>query len=460
MSSSSDYHTETPVMVTPQTITQHALLQMSSTGRRFWVAVLILGVLFALGIVGFIIRATGGFDDRVPWGYYAATFGFLFTAVQTAPMVAIAMRMVKANWGKPLVRASELFALASILNLLIFIPLMFLIPSLQGRSSLWVSAPIGAPHTWDLLVVLFLVICSLGILYTSLLPDLAAIRDHAEPGSFRQRFAARLSPFWQGTQRQWRLMRSALTILGGLYFMFIIFGHALLSTDIAESLVPGWKDSIFPAFHALSGLQSALAIVIVTLFCLRTFGGYKNQIHVEQFWHLSKIMMAFCLLWFYFWFSEFITYWYGRMPTEQNLLKYLMFDTYRFPFLMAFFFSFVVPFFGILLWKPFRKSIIGPTIAAVFILIGMFFDRIRIYVASFGVRDSLGHEFDTIYPATLPGAPDIFIMIGGIAGSALIYLLATRLIPPIALWEMKEDLLLRRVKKFLRREVTVLGKPE
>ena len=450
---------ELPALATPQAVERHGLGQLTSTGPRFRVAALILGGLFILGIVGFIIRATGGFDDRQPWGYYAAMFGYLLTTVQSAPLVAIGLRLVKAHWSKPLVRVAELYAVVGLLNLLWFLPFMALIPSIEGRHSLWVARPLGAPHTWDLLVVLFLVICGLGLLYTSALPDLAAVRDHGS--GFRQRFAARLSSFWSGTRFQWRILYAGIGFLGAFYFLLLVFGHALLSTDLALSLVAGWRDSIFPAFHALSGLQSAVAVVIVTLFVLRTFGGQREHLHLDQFWGLGKILLALSLLWMYFWFAGFVTYWYGRTPVEQNLLKYLMFESYRLPFLMAFSLNFVGPVFLILLWNPFRKSILGPTIAATMILVGTLFDRIRIYGAAFGYdSEKYGDPIATVPPAILPGAPDIFIIIGGVAGSILIYMLATKLIPVVSLWEMKEDLLLRRVRPFLRRQVTVLGKPD
>ncbi|MBI2872717.1 MAG: hypothetical protein HYY00_05970 [Chloroflexi bacterium] len=443
---------------TPQEVVRHGLERMTSAGPLFRGTVIVLGALFALGIVGFIIRASQGFDDRLPWGYYAAVFGYFLTTAQSAPMVAIALRAVKAGWRRPVARVAEMWTVVGVLNLLWFLPIMALVPTIEGRRSLWVTRPIGAPHAWDLLVVLFLAVCGLGLLYTSALPDLAAVREKGS--GFRQRFARTLSSFWRGTRLQWNVLYGGIALLGTFYAMLLVFGHALLSTDVAMSMVPGWKDAIFPAFHALSGLQSAVAVVIVTLFVLRTWGGYKEQIHVDQFWGLSKLLLAFSLLWFYFWFSGFITFWYGRAPTEQVLLRYLYFESYRLPFLMAFFLNFVAPIFLVLLWNPFRKSILGPTLAAAFILVGTLFDRIRIYVAAFSAGDPFADALEHVPAAHLPGVPDILIVVGGLAGAVLMYMLAVRLIPVMAWWELKEGLLLRRVRPFLRRHMTVVAKPD
>ena len=59
-----------------------------------------------------------------------------------------------------------------------------------------------------------------------------------------------------------------------------------------------------------------------------------------------------------------------------------------------------------------------------------------------------------------PDMADIFIIVGGIAGAILLYLLASRIVPALNIWEQKEMLLYRVHKPFHRTEVMVLGKPE
>jgi hypothetical protein len=50
-------------------------------------------------------------------------------------------------------------------------------------------------------------------------------------------------------------------------------------------------------------------------------------------------------------------------------------------------------------------------------------------------------------------------MVRFIAGSILIFMLATRLIPAVNLWEQKEMLLYKAEIQFHRTKVTVMGKP-
>ena len=89
-----------------------------ASSRGFWIAVLALGVLLALGFAGFVLKlAERGTDDPSAWGYYAALVAFLLTAGGGAVMVAIATRLAKAHWRRPISRASEMFTVVVLYTL-------------------------------------------------------------------------------------------------------------------------------------------------------------------------------------------------------------------------------------------------------------------------------------------------------------------------------------------------------
>ena len=224
-------------------------------------------------------------------------------------------------------------------------------------------------------------------------------------------------------------------------------------------MIPGWKDAIFPVVYSLSGFQSALGLILIIMFVLRRFGGYQEYIGISPFWSASKLLLAFSLLWVYHMFSFGITYWYGRTELEQNVLKYLLFGSYGWVFAGNFFFSFVAPFLT-LLWNPVRKTDWGPALAGAFALIGAFLFNIRIFVGSFNAGNVYGEFLNEVPPPVFPGLSDILIVIGGIGGAAFIYLLATRVIPIISLWEIKEGLLYQKMETFIRGRYLVLAKPE
>ncbi len=471
--------------LTDQEVTEHLSRKVITLERGFWLAIAGLGALVVLGIVGFVVRAMDdGFSDmaRPAWGYYAAMFGFLLVTVGSIPVVAVGFRWTKSHWRRPISRASELFALVGLLNVLWFIPLIFLLPDInlgdtlgegfvvgEDRRTIWFEVPIGAPLWWDTLAVVFLFLCGMAILWVSARPDMAAL---ARVGSgWRAGLWRRLAAGWEGTEKEWKLQGASLAVLGAFYFMLLIFVHMLISLDFSLSLVPGWKDSIFAPHHALTGLQASAGTLLVTMFLLRNVGGFRQYLGVDHFWSFSKILLGLTLLWGYFWFSEFMTFWYGRDLTEQSVIRLVMFESYRSAFLLNFFFSFLIP-LSMLIWNGVRKSIIGPSIAGASVVIGAFFMMVRLYVPAFNVpQEHLGAhsiaEFDPrggpIADWLLPVPPDVwdvFIILGGLGAIPFLFLLGTKLLPAMSMWEIKEGLLYILYRPFMKGRYMVLGKPE
>lgn len=448
------------------TVSRDLIHLHNSKGKIFGIAAAVTSVLFLLGVLGFVLKLTGGVDDPSEWGYYAALVSFLITAGQGALMVSIATRMVKAHWRRPISRAAEMFAVVGLYNLILLIPLFWVLPSLSdGRRSLWFfnelkNIPGNMPQIQVLLSMTFLVLAGLGLLWISSLPDLAVIRD-SEVNKKRKGLIGRLAGQWYGTSKQWFIQYHRLGMMGAFYFMMLITTHFLFSMDFSMTLVPGWIDALYPATHAHNSLQAGVALVLITMFVLRKFGGYSNYIEYEQFWGLGKLLFALSLLWFWFWFSSFIIFWYGAKPNEQGVLDLLMVGPYLPVFLIAFTLNFVVPLFT-MMWNPLRRSIWGPTVIACSVLIGTGFDRIRIYVSSWSVATQENKHLLTEIPSAIkPDVADILIWVGGISGAILIYLLATRIIPVVSIWEQKELLLYKFHKPFHRlEEVLVLAKKD
>ncbi len=448
---------------------------------KFWLAVAVAGGLFALGIIAFLVRALDkGLSDSVrnEYGYYAAAFAFLIVTATTAPLAAIAFRWTKNHWRRSFSRASEMFSLVGILAVVAFIPLLIVLPGIdlngdgflelgKDRRTIWFSAPIGAPIWWDMAGLVGVAVCGLAILWVSARPDMAQIAQVSS--GLRARLMGRLACGWQGTVRDWNVQKGQLALLGAFYFMLLVWVHTLISLDFALSLIPGWRDSIFAAHHVLTGIQASAGLLIVVLFLMKKVGGYDRYIGLDPFWSFAKVLLGLTLLWGYFWFSEFMTFWYGRDETEQSVIKLLMVESYRTPFLLNLFFSFVIP-FALLLWNGVRKSVIGPTIAGASALIGAFFMMVRLYVPAFNIKDVGAEsiaEFEAAHgsiPAqllpVLPDLLDVLMVAGMLGGAAFIFLLGTRLIPLMSVWEMKEGLMYILYRPFMKGKYMVLGKPE
>lgn len=435
------------------------------SSQAFRVAVGLFGVLLLLGIVGFILRVVDGVSDTAKWGYYAAAFAFVLSTAGAAPMIAIIPRIAKGHWNRPISRIAELFGIVGLFNLVVFIPLLWVLPPLEdGRRTLWFyhagEVPNYTPHIWATLAMVALVVVGVLLVWMSALPDIAALRDRTPGGTRKQRLYASLARGWKGTSAQWFMQKHRLGILGALYFAMLVFVHFLISVDFLMALVPGWIDSLYPATHAANAMQAGAATVMLAMVILRQWGGYKDQITLDQFWGLGKLLFALSLLWIWFFFSSFIIFWFGKKPNEQAILELFIKGPYLPIFYATFTLCFLFPMW-FMIWNRIRKSIWGPTILSVSVLVGTFFDRIRMYVASYSVSDqSALHKIENIPATVMPDVADVFILLGVIGGSILTYLLVSRVIPVISIWEKKEMLMYETHKPLHRIHVRVLGKPD
>ena len=450
-------------LMTPKAVEDDLLDKGTLRGSTFRISVIVFAVLSVLGVVGFVIRLTDGIGNTPVWGYHAALFAFILTAAQGAPMVAIAPRIANAHWRRSISRVAELFGLVGVVSFIIYIPIAWVLPSMEdGRRTLWfygkLHMPAHMPEITVTLVLLALTVTGLWLLWVSAMPDFAMLRDRST--GTKKLWYGRLARGWVGTSGQWHWQKHRLGILGAFYFMMLVTAHFAFSIDFAVALVPGWVDALYPATHAHNSLQAGVAITLIAMFVMYRFGGYKDYITLDQFWGLGKLLFALSLLWFWFWFSSFIVFWFGAKPAEEAVLDLLFVGPYLPIFFIVFMFAFFVPLWS-MIWNPLRKSVLGPVVIACGVLIATLFDRIRVYVSAFSVSESTDkHQLVEIPDAVLPGLPDVLIWVGGISACILIYMLGTRIIPPINIWEQKELLLYRIHKPFHRTEVQVLGKPE
>jgi hypothetical protein len=420
-------------------------------GAAYWAAALVLAVLAAAGAVALVLLAAGGAAPRARWGYTAATLAFLLSTAGAAPLLAFASRLGRGSWAIPLRRVAELFALSGLVLAPGYVLLLAQLPDWRGRPSIWFDWP-GAPGVWDGVAVASLALAGLALVYGSSLPDLAAARD------VRRARAGALALGWSGSLRRWDVVGLAAKALGALYALLFVYVNLLVSSDLAMSLVPYWSSAVIPPYHAVSAFEGGVAATILALAVARRLGGLERYVTRDQFHAAAKLLLALALLYFYFTWCELLTYWYGRRPEEVWLLGLLMVRSYGVPFLLAFGLCSVAP-FGLLLWNRVRGSIGGATVAAALVLVGLLFDRVRMYVAAWQVAGPIGQAPGELPPLRWPGLLDALVLVGLPAAVLLLYLLALRLVPAVSLWEYRQGRLLRVEQQFGRTRVAVIAKP-
>jgi molybdopterin-containing oxidoreductase family membrane subunit len=136
------------------------------------------------------------------------------------------------------------------------------------------------------------------------------------------------------------------------------------------------------------------------------------------------------LLWFYFVFSERLTGWYGNESSEMAVFWLTQRGSFSPLFWTMIFCNFLIP-FPLLAIKKFR-TITGTAIASATVVVGMWIERFLIIVPSLSHK-YLAYSWGTYRPTWV----EITITAGTFAAMALLYMLFSKVVPIISVWELK-----------------------
>jgi hypothetical protein len=398
--------------------------------RATVVVLLLLGV---AGVVALGFMAAGGAQPYWKWGYIAATLSFLLSAVQMAPVLSMATRVGRGYWGARLRRVSDVLGLGGLLSAPVLILLLLQLPSWRGRPSIWFDWP-GAPLLPDAIAGIGLAFAGAALVWVVTWPE-------------------RRGPHWAGSSGQWRVLTRATVGLGTLYTLLVVFLHLLIVSDLAMSLVPAWHSAVIPPYHVVSGLQAAVALVLLGV---AASGALDSRLSRSS----AKLLLALSLLWFYFIWCELLTYWYGGTPDEQSLLQLFMFGPAAGLFLAATVCEFVIP-MTVLIWNGARGSPTIISLVAAIVVVGSFLDRLRLFLPAWAVATERPEEHlpQTLPPLPLPGLTEVVACGGLLAITAVLVMVVGRRFSAVSDWEVKAVDRLTPERPVLRTRTVVVARP-
>jgi molybdopterin-containing oxidoreductase family membrane subunit len=415
---------------------------MSETSPRYWTVVGILAALVAVclfGMWGYMI-ATGigitGLRRPVFWGVFIVTFVFWIGISHAGTFVSAILRVFKAEFRRPFTRAAELmttFGLASgalypLIHLGRVWVFYWMIPYPNAR---WLWPNFRSPLVWDFLAITTYLLSSTIYLLLPLIPDLAMARDRTT--GWRHAFYKTLALGWRGTEAEWFRLKKGINIFAFAIIPVMFSVHTIVSWDFAVGMVGGWNSTIFGPYFIVGAILSGVSAVITILTVLRaTLKNMKYFIRAEHLDALGKLVLIFSMAWAYFFFNDYLVQWYGGYGVVRQLLTFHASGPDAWVWYTMLFFNIVVPW--LTLWsKKIRRTPLAMFLITVGINIGMYFERYTI------IPLTLGHQrlpFD--WGEYSPRLPEISIAFGTLCFFILLYMLASRLIPLIPVWEVRE----------------------
>ena len=401
---------------------------------------------------GAVIWLWGYPSQRNNPGFWHVTLvSLLFWLSITQGMFALSclIRITHASWRYPLNRLLDISSLFGFW-VLCLLPLLIIarnriyaLGSSDKTDTIW---RLSGPLAWDAVAIGTAYIAGWALLYLTLLPDFAILRDRADVGSNEHRLYRKLSLNWRSAESQWRALRRAEGVLVTGIIVAFVASQTVLGWDFQLAAARDWDSSIFAPLYTLGSLLGGAALASLVMTVVQRSMGRTSFISIRQYDNLGRIMIALGLVWFYFRWCDYLTAWYGRLPSEWEIQNNRV---TAFPILAAIMTlgCFAIPVFGGMI-RQIRTTPAGSCTISVCVLIGLAVQRYLDTVPTFAPNYPLS--------ALLPTAATLIIFVGLAAMFVLTYLVAARYLPVISWWGIGKEITRSASRSFGNGEVTVM----
>ncbi|PIE49847.1 MAG: molybdopterin oxidoreductase [Flavobacteriales bacterium] len=435
-----------PIVVGDKTyhdVTVDVARPIEGKANKSWWIVFIISLIAFLWGVGAIAYTIGtgigvwGLNNRINWAWDITNFVWWVGIGHAGTLISAVLLLFRQKWRMGINRSAEAMTIFAVVQAGLF-PMIhmgriwnafFTLPAPNVLGSLWIN--FNSPLLWDVFAISTYLTVSLVFWWTGLLPDFAMIRDRATK-PFQKKIYSLVSFGWSGRAKDWQRFEEVSLVLAGLATPLVLSVHTIVSFDFATSVIPGWHSTVYPPYFVAGAVFSGFAMVQTLLLVMRKVSnleGYITRVHVEN---MNKVILVTGGIVAVAYLSEFFVGWYTGSSYEDFV--YISVGAATGPYWWAFWAliicNSVIP---QLLWiKSIRRNYIWTFIIAIFINIGMWFERFDIIV----INLSRGH-LPSSWTQFSPTFVDIGIFIGTIGFFFVLFLLYARTFPVIAQAEVK-----------------------
>jgi molybdopterin-containing oxidoreductase family membrane subunit len=285
-----------------------------------------------------------------------------------------------------------------------------------------------SPLVWDFFAISTYLTGSLLFLYLPTIPDFALVRDRTS--GWRHKIYGALALGWRGTTRQWHRLETAMQIMAIAIIPVAVSVHTIVSFDFSMAIVPMWHSTIFGPYFVAGAIFSGIAALIIAMAALRKFLHLEAYLHPVHFENLGKLLLMMSLLWGYFVFAERLTTWYGNESSEMSVFWATQRGSYAPLYWTMVTVNFIVPVF-ILSFKKLR-TVAGCVVASCGVVVGMWLERFLIIVPT------LSHKYLSYsWGSYRPRMPEILLLVSTFGAMGLLYVLFSKFVPIVSIWELK-----------------------
>jgi len=283
------------------------------------------GVLLALVVIGAgaFIHGLMQPEPWQAWAIYLVNLLFWSSFAIVGPAAAAMMQLTEARWSPSIKRVAlttgGFLPVSFVLFLLFFLGMGTLYPwvnnpALVEKKSLWLNVPF------------FVVRNAVGVL---LLYWVAIIFTRAV--------------FAEGTGGDAAAALARRNRLSTILLILFVLVLSLWGFDLIMSLDPVWYSGLLGGYYVVSTLYVGFGLV--TYLSIRANARGLTHVSPSAIQDIAKLTFAMCVMWIYFFFSQYLVIWYGNVPVETRFfLRRFFVDPWRTMAFVIFLAGWLVPF--------------------------------------------------------------------------------------------------------------------
>jgi Ni/Fe-hydrogenase subunit HybB-like protein len=316
--------------------------------------------------------------------------------------------------------------------------ILFCVGRFERIPYLIIHPRIQSPIMWDVIAISTDLIGCFIFLYLSFLEDMAHLRDNAAAlklPPWRTKLYTFLSIGYTGTPVQAKLLKFSRNVMAAMIIAIAIIVYSVLAWIFGVTLQPGWHSTIFGPYFVIAAVYSGTGVLILLMWVFRRIYHLENYIKKQHFINVGVLLFIVGAFYGYFTFSDYLTKWYGSVRMDKLLIDKLFLE-YYWLFIFSNYVGVLLPM--IIIAFPRFRTINNITFGALITILALWVNRYLIVVPTLETPYLPIQDTRMAWIKYSGTWVEWSLTLAGIAVFCLLFMIASKLVPIIAVSEMVE----------------------
>jgi len=156
-------------------------------------------------------------------------------------------------------------------------------------------------------------------------------------------------------------------------FAYVIYG-TMVAWDFEMTLQPGWHSASYGAYQFQSAFHGFLGFFAMMLYFLDRSDRLTRPFEPKIFNYMAQFILAMSIMWVYFYYTQYLVMWYGRLPTDMERYWRMIEEGYLLIGVVFLFLKFIIP-FCVFLFKRNRHTPFIVMLMGFSVILGTWIER-------------------------------------------------------------------------------------